>query len=141
VPRCEISYETRWGRCAWCWGELPTAESHTVITALSPPLLVLHLHHACFDTYRYTSGLDLAAASSSKDWPPERIERLRITLGWDLRRHRNPSQPREDGWMARQAETRGRLVGYSLMVRSCLDRDRTRIGTVIYSTRALASHL
>jgi transcriptional regulator with XRE-family HTH domain len=47
---------------------------------------VLHLHHACFDAYRYTSGLDLAAVGSSKDWPPERIEKLRITLGWDRRR-------------------------------------------------------
>jgi hypothetical protein len=47
---------------------------------------VLHLHHASFDPYRYTSGLDLAAVGSSKEWPPERLERLRITLGCDLRR-------------------------------------------------------
>jgi transcriptional regulator with XRE-family HTH domain len=44
------------------------------------------MHHRCFDAYRYTSGLDLAAVGSSRDWPPERLERLRITLGWDLRR-------------------------------------------------------
>jgi transcriptional regulator with XRE-family HTH domain len=86
VPAYEISYETSWGRCAWCWNELPRSETHTVVTALSPPVLVLHLHHSCFDAYRYTSGLDLAAVGSSKDWPPDRLERLRITLGWDLRR-------------------------------------------------------
>ena len=86
MPAYEVSYETSWGRCAWCWDELPRAETHTVVTALSPPMLVLHLHHACFDSYRYTSGLELAAVGSSKDWPPERLERLRITLGWDLRR-------------------------------------------------------
>ena len=86
VPAYQIGYETSWGRCAWCWDELPRTETHTVVTALTPPFLVLHLHHACFDAYRYTSGLELAAVGSSKDWPPERLERLRITLGWDLRR-------------------------------------------------------
>ena len=86
MPAYQISYETSWGRCAWCWEEFPRAETHTVVSALTPPFLVLHLHHACFDPYRYTSGLDLAAVGSSKDWPPERLERLRITLGWDLRR-------------------------------------------------------
>ena len=73
VPTYQVSYETSWGRCAWCWNELPRAETHTVVTALSPPLLMLHLHHACFDTYRYTSGLDLAAVGSSKDWPPSAL--------------------------------------------------------------------
>jgi transcriptional regulator with XRE-family HTH domain len=86
VPPFEISYETSWGRCAWCWEELPRAETHTVLSAQYAPFLVLHLHHPCFDTYRYTSGLELAAVGPSKDWPPERLERLRITLGWDLRR-------------------------------------------------------
>jgi DNA-binding XRE family transcriptional regulator len=86
VAAYQVGYETSWGRCAWCWKELPRRETHTVVTALSPPVLVLHLHHPCFDTYRYTSGLELAAVGSSKDWPPERLERLRITLGWDVRR-------------------------------------------------------
>jgi hypothetical protein len=60
--------------------------THTVVTALSPPALVLHLDHTCFDAYRYTSGLELAAVGSSKDRPPERLEHLRITFGWDLPR-------------------------------------------------------
>ena len=78
--------ETSWGRCAWCWDELSRTETHTVVTSLTAPLLVLHMHHPCFDSYRYTSGLELAAVGSSKEWPPERLEQLRITLGWDLRR-------------------------------------------------------
>ncbi len=86
VPAYEIGYETSWGRCAWCWAELPRAETHTVVTAVSAPVLSLHLHHACFEAYRFTSGLELAAVGSSKDWPPERLERLRFTLGCDLRR-------------------------------------------------------
>jgi hypothetical protein len=65
VPTNQVSYETSWGRCAWCWDELPRAETHTVLTALAPPVLELHLHHACFDSYRSTSGLDLAAVGSS----------------------------------------------------------------------------
>ena len=86
MPAYQVSYETSWGRCAWCWEELARTEPHTVVTALAAPYLALHLHHACFDSYRYISGLELAAVGSSKDWPPERLERLRITLGWDLRR-------------------------------------------------------
>jgi hypothetical protein len=65
VPTYQVSYEASWGRCAWCWDELPRAETHTVLTALAPPALELHLHHACFDSYRSTSGLDLAAVGSS----------------------------------------------------------------------------
>jgi len=86
VPAYQVSYDTSWGRWAWCWDELPRAETHTVVTALAPPVLELRLHHACFDAYSYTSGFELAAVGSSKDWPPERLERLRITLGWDRRR-------------------------------------------------------
>jgi hypothetical protein len=81
VPAFEVSYETPWGRGAWCSDELPRSETHTVVTAVAPPVLVLDLQHACFDAYRYTSGLDLAAVGLSKEWPPERIEKLRITLG------------------------------------------------------------
>jgi hypothetical protein len=40
------------------------------VPTLTAPLLVLHLHHRCFNSYRFTSGLELAAVGSSKDWSP-----------------------------------------------------------------------
>ncbi len=71
MPAYEVTYKTSWGRCVWCWDELSRTETHTVVTALTAPLQVLQLHHACFENHRYNSGLELAAeATNSKQLKP-----------------------------------------------------------------------
>jgi hypothetical protein len=82
VANYRLSYETAPGRCAWCWEQLPTADSHAVVSATSGALQ-LHFHHRCWPQYRACSGLD-DTTGREQVWTPARIEELRIRGGWSL---------------------------------------------------------
>ena len=81
MPRYDLRYETRGGRCAWCWEALSETDSHTVVRPLAAPPLELRFHHGCWSAYRALSGVEAGAVGVGGDWPPERVERLRIHAG------------------------------------------------------------
>lgn len=85
MPAHDISYETRGGRCCWCWEPMSATESHTVVRARSSPPLELRFHHRCWPTYLALSGLQARPVGVAGDWPPERLERLRLHNGMDVR--------------------------------------------------------
>jgi DNA-binding transcriptional regulator YiaG len=78
-PTYDITYATRTARCAWCWGRI--REQHTVILVAGDPPLTISLHHACWETYRALSPAVGSSLGFDRDWPPERIEQLRIHCG------------------------------------------------------------
>jgi transcriptional regulator with XRE-family HTH domain len=84
VARYDLRYETRGGRCAWCWGVLGQTESHTVVRALAAPHLELRFHHRCWPAYKSLSGVAAGAVGLGGDWDPPRLERLRLHAGMDV---------------------------------------------------------
>ncbi len=77
----EVGYETCVARCAWCWGVTSVSESHSVITSVSGPWIQLHFHHHCREQYASVSGLELRSHGTFKEWPAEKVELLRISIG------------------------------------------------------------
>jgi hypothetical protein len=79
-----LHYETRGGRCVWCWEALGELESHTVVSAVAPPSLELRFHHQCWPSYLAVAALDGRDGrhtGRAREWPPERVEKLRIHCG------------------------------------------------------------
>jgi hypothetical protein len=80
-----LSYETRAGRCCWCWEPLPENDSHAVVRSAGGHPLELRFHHACWRTYRLLSGVEGGEqAASLKEWTPARAEALRLHAGKTL---------------------------------------------------------
>ena len=58
MPRYDLGYERRGGRCAWCFEALGEVSAHTVVRAVSQPDLEVRFHHRCWTVYRSLSGIE-----------------------------------------------------------------------------------
>jgi transcriptional regulator with XRE-family HTH domain len=85
AARYHLSYETRPGRCAWCWSPLPAAQSHAVVRAAAGRPLELRFHHTCWPVYRGLSGIEGRELKALyREWTPQRVEALRLHAGLNL---------------------------------------------------------
>lgn len=77
----DVAFETRGGRCAWCWQSLGQLDSHSVLRTVSAPPLELRFHHDCFQEYRNLSRAELSNRGAYQNWNPQMIESMRLSLG------------------------------------------------------------
>lgn len=83
MPACEIEYEASVHRCAWCWKATSASEGHTVASAVRSPALEMHFHNQCWIRYRATSEVEFTSQGVSRKWTPEKIEELRMHMGFN----------------------------------------------------------